>query len=86
MSTKDFLHRHNGPRNKDISLMLHTMGLASIDQLIEETFHAKLIITDKEGQTQSIDARPSDGVALAVRAQAPIFVEDIVFEQASALK
>lgn len=63
-----------------------TVSKVIIDQLIEETFHAKLVIMDKEGQIQHIDARPSDSVALAVRAQVPIFVEDAVLEQASAVK
>ena len=28
------------------------------------------------GETQEIDARPSDGIALALRMQAPIYVSD----------
>lgn len=52
-----------------------------IDKLEESTFHAKLVIKTKSGDTKTIDARPSDSIALAVRARAPIFVEDDVVKQ-----
>lgn len=52
-----------------------------IDKLEENTFHAKLVIKTSSGQTKIIDARPSDSIALAVRAHAPIFVEDEVIKQ-----
>ena len=37
------------------------------------------------GQTVAVDARPSDAIALALRAKAPIFVEDTVIENARSL-
>ncbi|MFH0912745.1 MAG: bifunctional nuclease family protein [Candidatus Omnitrophota bacterium] len=52
-----------------------------IDKLEENTFHAKLFIKTQSGQTKIIDARPSDSIALAVRAHAPIFAEDDVIKQ-----
>jgi len=52
-----------------------------IDKLEENTFHAKLVIKTQSGETKVIDARPSDSIALAVRAHAPIFVEDDVIKQ-----
>lgn len=52
-----------------------------IDKLEENTFHAKLVIKTNSGETKTIDARPSDSIALAVRAHAPIFVEDEVVKQ-----
>lgn len=52
-----------------------------IDKLEENTFHAKLVIKTDGGKTKIIDARPSDSIALAVRAHAPIFVEDEVLRQ-----
>lgn len=52
-----------------------------IDKLEDNTFHAKLVIKTKSGDTKTIDARPSDSIALAVRAHAPIFVEDEVVKQ-----
>jgi bifunctional DNase/RNase len=52
-----------------------------IDKLEDNTFHAKLVIKTDSGKVKSIDARPSDSIALAVRARAPIFVEDEVIKQ-----
>ncbi|MBU0709614.1 MAG: bifunctional nuclease family protein [Candidatus Omnitrophica bacterium] len=52
-----------------------------IDKLEESTFHAKLVIKTGNGVEKVIDARPSDSIALAVRAHAPIFVEDDIIKQ-----
>jgi bifunctional DNase/RNase len=52
-----------------------------IDKLEEATFHAKIVLKTASGQTKVIDARPSDSIALAVRAHAPIFVEDEIIKQ-----
>ena len=57
-----------------------------IDKMVNNTFHAKLEFKTKDGQTRSIDARPSDGVALAVRTSAPIFVEEDVIKKAAITK
>lgn len=51
-----------------------------IDKLEENTFHAKLIVS-QDGKTKTIDARPSDSIALAVRANVPIFVDDAVLDK-----
>jgi bifunctional DNase/RNase len=47
----------------------------------DNVFYAQLIV-EQAGQQQTIDSRPSDAVALALRAQAPIFVADSVFDEA----
>ena len=52
-----------------------------IDKLEENTFHAKIILKAANGTTKAIDARPFDSIALAVRAHAPIFVEDEIIKQ-----
>lgn len=54
-----------------------------IDKLVENTFHAKLEIKTADGQIKLIDARPSDGIALAVRSNAQIFVEEEVLKKAA---
>ncbi|MFZ5800700.1 MAG: bifunctional nuclease family protein, partial [Candidatus Omnitrophota bacterium] len=54
-----------------------------IDKLVDNTFHAKLILSF-DGTEKIIDARPSDSIALAVRTKAPIFVEEEVIEQSQA--
>jgi len=52
-----------------------------INDLAEETFFAKLILS-QGGKTLEVDARPSDAIALAIRAEVPIFVEEKVIESA----
>ncbi|TRZ96528.1 bifunctional nuclease family protein [bacterium] len=52
-----------------------------IDKLEENTFHAKLVLKTASGKVKVIDSRPSDSIALAVRAHAPIFVEDQIIKQ-----
>ncbi len=51
-----------------------------IDKLEENTFHAKIVLSTSSGKTLVIDARPSDSIALSVRAHAPIFVEEAVLK------
>jgi bifunctional DNase/RNase len=46
-----------------------------ISDLKDSTFYASVII-EREGPILAIDARPSDSVALALRAKAPIFVNE----------
>lgn len=48
-----------------------------IDRLHNNTFYAKLYLA-QDGKELTIDARPSDSVALALRAGIPIFVEEEV--------
>ena len=52
-----------------------------IDKLEENTFHAKIVIKTASGGSKSIDARPSDSIALAVRSHAPIFVQEAIIQQ-----
>ena len=54
-----------------------------IDELKENTFFAKIII-EVSALTNEIDARPSDAIALAVRAQSPIYATESVMESAAA--
>jgi uncharacterized protein len=52
-----------------------------VSDLRENTFYA-LIYLVVNGEPVAIDARPSDAIALALRAQAPIYVEDRVIDHA----
>src|SRR3989338_4031208 len=45
-----------------------TIDKIIIDRLEENTFHAKLVLKTNSGNLKIIDARPSDTIALAVRA------------------
>lgn len=53
-----------------------------IDRLQNNTFYAKLFLSVNGGKEMQIDARPSDSVALALRAGVPIFVEEEVLKEA----
>jgi len=52
-----------------------------IDRLHNNTFYAKLFLS-VDGKEVLIDARPSDSVALALRAGVPIFVDEKVLGEA----
>ena len=54
-----------------------------IDKLENSTFHAKIHILKENGQEVIVDSRPSDSVAIALRAQVPVFVEDSILSTAS---
>ena len=53
-----------------------------IGELAEETFHARILF-ERDGVTVEVDARPSDALALAVRAGVRIFVASAVLDQAA---
>jgi hypothetical protein len=52
-----------------------------VSDLKDNTFYA-LIHVRVDGELVAIDARPSDAIALALRARAPIFVEEAVIDNA----
>lgn len=51
-----------------------------VNSLANETFYAELVIS-RNGETLSVDSRPSDAIALAVLEGKPIFVEESVLDQ-----
>ncbi len=50
-----------------------------VSELRDDTFYA-LIWLEKNGEMMSIDSRPSDALALALRVDCPIFVDDEVLK------
>ncbi len=52
-----------------------------VDDLRESTFHGKLILETNEGKQILVDSRPSDALVMAVKRQAPIFVESHVLDE-----
>ncbi|GAP63132.1 replicative DNA helicase [Ardenticatena maritima] len=52
-----------------------------VNDLRDDTFYANIML-DVNGETIAIDSRPSDAIALAVRVNAPIFVEEHVMDEA----
>jgi bifunctional DNase/RNase len=61
-----------------------TVSHVTVNALRDDYFTARVII-DKNGDVLEIDSRPSDAIALAVRAQVPIFVSEEVMEEAGVL-
>ncbi len=53
-----------------------------VNDLKSNTFYA-LLYLEVEGRSIEIDSRPSDAIAIALRAKAPIFVAEKVLESAS---
>ncbi len=53
-----------------------------VNDIHDNTFYARIIF-DLAGRYVEVDSRPSDAIALAVRVNCPIFVEEVVLEQAS---
>jgi bifunctional DNase/RNase len=66
--------------------LLETMGIKItriiVNDLRENTYYAVIDLNDN-GRKKEVDARPSDAIALALRTQAPIFVEEEVMKKAS---
>ena len=58
-----------------------TVTKAVITDLRDNTFFATLYLS-ANGSALELDSRPSDAIALAIRAKAPIFAEDRVFDRA----
>jgi bifunctional DNase/RNase len=52
-----------------------------VNELSNDTFYARIVL-DVNGETMEVDSRPSDAIALAVRAEAPIFAEEAVLDRA----
>lgn len=78
------------PMTHDLLLSsFETLGAAIerivISDLQESTFFA-VIHLDRKGEKLTIDSRPSDAIALALRAEAPIFVLRSVLEKARAVE
>lgn len=56
-----------------------------VTELKDNTFYA-VISVNHNGDTLSIDSRPSDAIALALRMEAPIFVDEKVIEAAKSIE
>ena len=53
-----------------------------VTELRDNTFYASITL-QQDGSEIEIDSRPSDAIALAVRAEAPIFAADRVIEESA---
>jgi bifunctional DNase/RNase len=54
----------------------------TVTELRENTFYAQITV-QQDGQEIEVDSRPSDAIALAIRAEAPIFAADRVIEESA---
>jgi bifunctional DNase/RNase len=61
-----------------------TINCIIVSDLRNDTFYAKIVLNVDGGQME-IDSRPSDALALAVRAEVPIYAEETVLDRASIL-
>lgn len=52
-----------------------------VNDLRQDTFYAQIIV-EQNGQTRIIDSRPSDAIALSVRLEVPIYVDESVMDRA----
>jgi bifunctional DNase/RNase len=54
----------------------------TVTELKDNTFYASITVS-QDGSEIEIDSRPSDAIALAVRADAPIYADDRVIEESA---
>ena len=54
----------------------------TVTELRENTFYAQITV-QQDGSEIEVDSRPSDAIALAIRAEAPIFAADDVIEESA---
>jgi len=64
-----------------VKLMGWKISRIIITSLKDNTYHAELVL-EKEGKELTVDSRPSDAVAIALRTDAPVLVEEQVIVDA----
>jgi len=75
--THDLLHT-------SLELLGAKVDRITISELKDNTFYAVIAVRGPNGN-HAVDSRPSDAIALALRAQAPIFAHRSVLESAQAV-
>lgn len=74
---------HDLLRNIIVECQLSALSVVITD-LMENTFYARIELKDKNDEPVMLDARPSDAIALALRLDCPIFVEQKVIDLSAA--
>ncbi len=59
-----------------------TISRVVVREIVDNTYYAALYITDGKNE-KPIDSRPSDAVAIALRTNSPIYVNDDILEKRS---
>jgi len=75
--THDLLHSVIGALGANIESIV-------VSDLKNDTFYAKINLS-VDGEQMEIDSRPSDALALAVRAEVPIYADESVLDKAAIL-
>jgi hypothetical protein len=57
-----------------IDSTLHTVEKIEINDLNDSTYYATIFLNHSNGSKLEVDSRPSDAIAVALKAKAPIFV------------
>ncbi len=78
------------PMTHDLLVNILTNSGLKIDRIVisdlrEDTYYA-VIHMIKNGQKLEIDSRPSDALAIAVRVNSPVFIDDKVFQKCPLIK
>ncbi len=64
-----------------LELMDGELKYVYVSALTNDTFYGRLVVI-RQGQRTEVDCRPSDAMAIAVRALVPIYVAESVMDQA----
>jgi bifunctional DNase/RNase len=70
---------HDLLRNVIVECRLSASSVVITD-LLDNTFYARIELKDQNEEPVMLDARPSDAIALALRLDCPIFVEQKVID------
>ena len=70
----DFVRRHIGPGDPQIAEMLEALGLASLDELIEQTVPASIISDDELALPEAMSERETVSYLRRMRERNQIFV------------
>ena len=70
------------PMTHDLVTLGAQVVRITVTELRENTFYAQITV-QQDGSEVDIDSRPSDAIALAIRADAPIFAADDVIEESA---
>ena len=86
MATALFNYKMGRPLTQDlINSIFQKCNIRLVNIIIDnvhlDTYYSKLVI-EHNGKNEFVDARPSDAIALALRFQVSIFVEEHVIEKA----
>ncbi len=58
-----------------------TLESVEIADIIDNVYYAKLHMVSKDKETYTLDTRPSDAIAIALRMDAPIYVDTVVLDK-----